>query len=255
MILGSSTRTRRFRAILIAAALTAAASLLGGCLSNQSVSGGTLDSTVIIDPFPKPLGDAIIPLDQEAYSRFKYVEFDTAGALVMREDIDLHIIPKGGGLYGYAFENPRSGYLLSWSDGKGDRDSSGIYIVGGFVDSASTLLANPVLWLPQFPKPGVTWSIQPGRYMELISADTAFYTEILFRDAAETAVAPIEQGFQKHHTLLFRETYGDTLTYYHFRRGVGCLGFERSTRGKLLATGYIHAFYGKSLISRNAYGL
>ncbi len=229
---------------LLPAAGWAVSILLCGCLaSEQSTAGAAND---VIDPFPKPLGESIIPLEQEAYSSFNYVEFDTTGSLVMRQHLELHIIPKGKDLYGYAFESPRSGYLLSWKDGNGNRDSAGVYIMGSFRDSALALDSNPVLWLPQFPRPGAAWSIEPGRMMELVKADTAFYTEILFQGADEEAKAPIQHGFQRHPTLLFRETYGDTVTYYHFRRGVGCMGFERSTRGKLLATGYIQTFSGKS---------
>ncbi|MDB5048599.1 MAG: hypothetical protein JWO30_1670 [Fibrobacteres bacterium] len=233
---------RPMRITLLGTALIGAF-LVGGCALQDKASG---TETVSIDPFPKPLGEAIIPLEQEAFSSFKYVEFDTAGGLVMRKDLDLHIIPKGQDRYGYAFEDPRHGYLLTWKDGNGNRDSAGVYIIGSFRDTSLAIDSNPVLWLPQFPKPGVSWSIEPGRVMDLISADTAFYTDILFQGSDEVEKAPIERGFQKQPTLLFRETYGDTLTYYHFRRGVGCLGFERSTRGKLLATGYIQTFSGKS---------
>jgi hypothetical protein len=227
----------------LAAALAAGlccAALFGGCGLEDRASGSD------IDPFPKPLGEAIIPLDQEAFSNFKYVEFDTAGGLVMRQDLDLHIIPKGGGLFGYAFENPRSGHLITFSDGKGNKDSAGVYILGTFRGDTSEYYPAPVLWLPQFPKPGVTWSLEPGRDMRLISADTAFYTEVLFRGGEEEGKAPIQDGFQKHRTLMFRESHKDTLTYYYFRRGVGCLGFERSTRGRLLATGYIQTFSSRA---------
>jgi hypothetical protein len=223
----------------LAAFALSCAGLIGGCGLQDAAGSG-------VDLFPTPLGESIIPLEQETFSNFKYVEFDTAGGLVMRQNLDLHVIPKGTALFGYAFEKATAGHLLTFSEGNGNRDSAGVYIVGTFHGDTLEHYPAPVLWLPQLPKPGVTWSIEPGRDMELISADTAFYTEILFTGFEEETKAPIQDGFQKHHALMFRETYKDTLTYYYFRRGVGCLGFERSARGKLLATGYIQTFSSRS---------
>ncbi|MDQ3000517.1 MAG: hypothetical protein M3Y08_04565 [Fibrobacterota bacterium] len=228
-------------------ALAAATVILGGCLSNDA------DEALSQNPFPRPLGEAIIPLEQEAFSNFEYVEYDTAGDLVLRQNLTLQIIPKALDTYGYAFEDPRRGQLLTWKDGNGNRDSAGIYIVGSFRDSALTYDSAEILWLPQFPVPGVKRTLAPGWETELISSDTGFFTEVLFHGSAETAKAPVSHGFQKHPTLLFRETTGDTLTYYHFRRGVGCLGFERSAGGKLIAAGFIKTFYGRSRSSGGSF--
>lgn len=233
------------RFLMLAVAATAA--VMGGCVSSD------MDSTAVENPFPKPLGEAIIPLSQEAFSDFEYVEYDTAGRLVLRQDLNLQIIHKALDTYGYAFEDPRRGPLLTWKDGNGNRDSAGIYIVGSFRDSALTYDSAQILWLPQFPVPGVKRTLAPGWETELISSDTVFFTEVLFHGSAETAKAPVSHGFQKHPTLLFRETNGDTLTYYHFRRGVGCLGFERSTGGRLIAAGFIKTFYGRSRSSGRLY--
>ncbi len=81
--------------------------------------------------------------------------------------------------------------------------------------------------------------------MELVSPDPVFYTAILFSWSEEVKKAPIQYGFQRQPCLLFRETAGETVTYYYFRRGVGLLGFERAARGKLIASGVIKSFYGR----------
>jgi hypothetical protein len=243
---------RRLRLFILGqAALIAAAHLFGGCMTGD-MSDGTSDTTKV-DPFPRPMGEAFIPLVQDPlnqdgpslYSHFDYVEFDTAGGLVMRQDLSLDVVPMANDAYGYAFENPRQGMLLGLKTGGGNLDSAGIYIVGRFQDAVLSYFPAPVMWLPQFPKPGVKWSLEPGREMELVRSDTVFYTKVLFTTGDEGIKAPIEYGFQRQPSTLFRETYGDTLTYYHFRRGVGCLGFERSVRGKLIASGAIRSFRGE----------
>lgn len=218
-------------------------SLLGGCMT-----GDLDDGDPWIDPFPKPLGDAYIPLQQEFFGAFHYVEFDSAGGLVMRRELELQVIPKGNGLYGYAFETPESGTLLAFRDGDGNRDSAGIWIMGSFEDSVQRIAANPVLWLPQFPKPGTSWEIGPGRRTEMVDADTSFWTDALFPTDPDST-APVRQGFQRQPTTLFKETKGDTVTFYHFRRGVGCVGFERAARGKLIAAGTLFRFYGRRMSS------
>ncbi|MDB5102971.1 MAG: hypothetical protein JWP91_660 [Fibrobacteres bacterium] len=219
--------------------LTVVPGWMGGCMTNDS------KGTETNDLFPKPLGETIIPLSQEAYSNFNYVEFDSAGGLVMRRNLTLYILPKAVDVYGYAFEDPRRGFLLKFDDANGNRDSAGIYIVGTYRDSTLAYDSVPVLWLPQLPKRGVKWSTDPGRQMELVSPDTSFYTAVLFPWGDETGEAPIQYGFQRQPALLFRETAGDTITYYNFRRGVGCLGFERAVNGKLVASGVLQSFSSK----------
>jgi hypothetical protein len=227
---------------MLALAAAAVAGFLGGCLSENMETGSDNPN-----PFPQPLGEALIPLEQEAFSNFQYVEYDSAGGLVMRQDLTLQIIPKAKDVYGYAFEDPRRGHLLTWKDGNGNRDSAGVYIIGSFKDSALTYDSAQIFWLPQFPKVGAKRTLTPGWETELVTADTAFYTEVLFQGTAEAAKAPVSHGFQRHPTLLFRETKGDVVTYYHFRRGVGCLGFERSRGGALIAAGFITAVYRPAL--------
>jgi hypothetical protein len=204
------------------------------------------DVSAETDLFPKPLGEKIIPLEEQStFSSFRYVEMDASGAILMRQKaLILAITKRGNNIYGYAFEDPKIGHLLLWKDGAGNRDSAGIYITGTFRDSANFLDSNPVLWLPQMPRLGVKWALDSLRSMELISADTALFTETLFPYSLSTGSEPARFGFQRHATLLFKETAGDTLTYYHFSRGVGCLAFERSVQGRLLAAGTITSFYG-----------
>lgn len=213
---------------------------LDGCMIGEE-NTGTHDTIKDIDPFPKPQGPKIIPLDQESYSAFHYVEQDTAGKVTKRiPSLVLYIKKRRADLYTYAFEDPTRGYLVRY-DETANADSAGVYIVGTFQDSLEVMDAIPTLWIPQNPKLGASWPVGSGRSMELIDAQEPYYTETLF--PSDTVGAPVAQGFQRHTAYLFRETAGDTVTYYHFRKGVGCLGFERAAGGKLIASGSIKAFY------------
>jgi hypothetical protein len=212
---------------------------LGGCMTNDDMNPG--DSTGI-DPFPKPIGVALIPLEKEFYAGYRYAEFDTAGNPVpLPKDLPLHVYPKRPGIYAYAFEAGTSGYLLQQMGG--NRDSAGVYIVGRFRDANIYLDSAPVLWLPNSPKLGTSWNLSPGRSTEVVSLDTTFWTEAL-RDMSADSSTFIRSGLQRQRTILFKETAGDTVTYYHFRRGVGCVAFQRAARGKLIATGSLYSFYG-----------
>ncbi len=230
--------------VFAALAAGAAFAALSGCMAMDAKDASGTSN----DLFPKPLGVAIIPLEQEFWSSFRYVEFDTTGGVFMRQELALHVAPKGKGIYGYAFEDTSRGILVAFRDFGGNRDSAGIYIVGRYHDTTMILDSQEVLWLPQVPKAGASWYTEPGRKTELVSLDTAIWTETLFAYENDPA-APVRLGFQRQPTLLFKETKDDTLTYYHFRRGVGCVAFERSVAGKLLASGSIISFYGRSRYS------
>lgn len=223
-------------AAFLAACACIALSPMQGCMSNDP-SGTSIDTT---DPFPRPLGQGLIPLDTDVYSGFRYVEFDGSGKERLRENLSLRIYPLGGpGNYAYAFDGQTQGLLLSRLD-RGV-DSTGVYIMGGFHDSSVTLDSVPVLWLPQNPHAGDSLFLGNGRVNVVEDVDTAFWTEPvegLRRDAA----APVSLGLQRQPTVLFRETKGDTVTFYHFRRGVGCVGFERAIAGRLFAAGSLYRF-------------
>jgi hypothetical protein len=233
---GSLMTEKPFHAIARSVAIGLCA-LLTGCMTNDRSTG------TYAGLFPKPLGEKIIPLEnQPIYYGFRYVEMDDKGAVLMRlQSLSLTITPRGKDLYGYAFEEPDHGPLLQWKDGGDNRDSAGIYIVGNFRDTANFIDSTPpVLWLPQLPKPGVSWRTDSLHRMELVNGDTILETETLFlNDGVKRLIA---FGFQRHSTVLFRETAGDTVTYYHFGRGVGLMAFERSVLGRLLASGTLVSF-------------
>jgi hypothetical protein len=230
------------------AALILSAHLLGGCLTEDAPENPW--DTTTHDLFPRPFGEYMIPLEMLPTSpderglqyTFAYAAFDTAGRPLTPEPLDLYVFNKTAGGYAYSFGSANQGFLIRWSDGNGLPDSAGIYIVGRFTGATVTFDAAPILWLPQAPRPGVKWNLDPDRYMELVSADTAVYTPALFTEPDEIAKAPIQYGFQRQPTYLFRETYGDVVSYYHFRRGVGLVAFERSRNGLLLASGTLRAF-------------
>lgn len=221
-------------------ALGLAAALLAGCLADN---GGR--ESDLIDPFPRPLGPKIVPLEQDMRSDFRYVEFDSAGNETLRlKALTLYVQERDSGVYSYSFGDPARGYLVRFIEplrgGVAVRESAGVYIVGHFGAGISVYDSAPTLWLPQFPASGASWPLGTGRTMELADGEALYLTEPLFLPSDEH---PVEDGFQRHSTLLFRETAGDTLTYYHFAKGVGCVGFERSVMGRLIASGTLVAFY------------
>lgn len=210
---------------------------LTGCLASDLDSG----SDTTIDPFPKPNGPKMIPLESDFRALFHFVEFDPQGRVFQRiPDLALHIARQVSDTFGYAFENPNQGLLIRYLE-TANRDSSGIWIVGTFKDGVRFADATPVRWLPQFPDSGATWPVGAGRTMELVDPAAEYLTDIILR--GDTAAAPIVHGMQKHTAYRFKETAGDTVSYYFFRKGVGLLGFERSAAGKLVAAGSIRAFY------------
>lgn len=220
---------------------------LSGCLSADME--GQVDPG---DPFPKPIGETLIPFKEDFNATFRYTGFDATGALTEKDDLSLHVMSKGKGMLGYAFEDDSQGLLLAFRTFTGNPDSTGIWIMGTYRDSVWDLDSIPVLWLPHYPRMGVSWEISPGRKTELVDADTTFWTETLFpHDGDEKA--PARLGFQRQPTTLFRETKADTVTYYHFRKGVGCVGFERTAGGKLIATGSLYQFFGRTKSSGGYY--
>lgn len=235
-------------------ALSAAATVLAALLSASPLTGCLSDDKGApsdVDPFPKPIGEALIPLEKEFFADYRYAEFDTAGKPVLKENLPLHVYPKRTGIFAYAFEAGTSGYLLQLKDGNGNRDSAGVYIVGWFRDANLYLDSAPVLWLPQTPKAGDSWNLSPGRRTEVVSVDTSIWTEPMRGMTEDTAVF-VRSGLQRQPTILFKETSGDTVTFYHFRRGMGCIAFQRAARGKLIASGSLYSFNGTG---SGAYGL
>lgn len=200
--------------------------------------------------FPKPVEANMIPLEllpAEPGRRglrygFAYAAFDSLGKPQVPSILDLYVFNKTAGGYAYSFGTTAQGFLIRAMNGNGHADSAGIYIVGRFSGDAVTFDSVPILWLPQQPRLGVRWNIDPDRYMELISADTGVYTPVLFAEPEAIAEAPVQYGLQRQPTYLFRETYGDVISYYHFRRGVGLVAFEQTRKGALQACGTLRTF-------------
>ena len=236
-------KTSRRPSLALASLLLLPALILNftGCLADDSGTNIN-DSTKVIDPFPKPQGPKMIPLDQESNSEFRYVETDSDDRVSRRiPALMLYIAKRRADIYTYAFENPKLGYLVQYREFAA-KESSGVYILGSFKDTVEDIHPVPTLWLPQFPESGKTWPVGFGRTMQLMDSSETYFTETLFPN--DTVEAPVYQGFQRHTTYLFKETaQGDTVTHYHFRKGVGCLGFERMVGERLIATGTIKSFY------------
>lgn len=209
---------------------------LTGCMSLEDGDGSSLD----IDPFPRPHGPLMIPLDTSFRAGFHFTELDREGRVVQRiPELSLYVTRRTGTTFGYAFENPARGLLIRYLESV-NRDSSGIWIVGSYRDGQEFTDSTPVRWLPQFPEVGKTWEVGAGRIMELVAPDAEYLTDVILRD--DTTAAPIVQGMQRHSAYRFKETAGDTISYYFFRKGVGLLGYERSAGGKLIAAGSIRSF-------------
>jgi hypothetical protein len=230
------TRVHASLGLALLAGLVAPSTFITGCLSNDM--DGTETS---IDPFPKPNGPKIIPLETDFRAVYRFTELNRDGQVLQRiPELALHVVRQASDTFGYAFENPARGLLIRYVE-TANRDSSGIWIVGSFRDGQRFPDSTPVRWLPQFPEKGTAWPVGAGRTMELVDPEAEYLTEVILRD--DTAAAPLVQGMQRHTALRFKETAGDTVSYYFFRKGVGLLGFERSAGGKLIAAGSISSFY------------
>lgn len=212
---------------------------LAGCMTNDD-EGSFTDTTRRIDPFPRPQGPILIPLARDFNANFAYAEFDSASGSVRRSVLTLFVRLRSADRFGYSFGDPTRGYLIRYVT-SADRDSTGVWIVGSFDGNGDYIDSIPTRWLPQHPDTSMSWGVGRGRAMRFEDSASAFLTDVLFR--SDTAGAPIVDGFQRHSAFRFRETAGDTVTVYHFRNGVGCLGFERSARGRLLSAGVLSGIY------------
>lgn len=218
-------------------ALALAAGLgFSGCLTEEDSS----DPGDTIDVFPKPQGPKILPLEMETVASYRYAEFDDSGRALQRlPRLTLRIGIRGKDTFSYAFEDTGRGYLISYRDW-GVRDSAGIYILGTFEGRTDTWYGAPLLWLPQFPSIGATWSLGAGRTLEAVAVDAPFYTAVLFPYDSE---APVVQGFQRHSAIHIKETAGGVVTHWWLRKGVGILGFQRNAGGRLMASGSLETIY------------
>jgi len=206
--------------------------LFSNC-GDVSFSKGATDTGNYIT-FPKPIGDWIIPLDQQPYFTFNYVEMDSNGhQMPPFPKLLLMIKEQSKGIYTYDFENNGDGLLLIFKDTP--RDSSGIYIIGEFRNFTENIYGDTLLWLPQFPENKGVWEFGTNRYMEYIKYDTSYSTSGILH--TEWLSMDNEASFQAHPSFLLKETYHDTLTYYYFRKGLGLLGFERIVNNKTRAVG------------------
>lgn len=214
------------------------AAWLAGCMTEGSDKSS-------VDPFPSPLGPKVIPLEGNGFhAEFHYAEFSATGEQVLTSnplklDVTSRLAP---GIYGYAWEGAQAGWLLQWKDagsaGSG-REKAGIYIVGAFAGDSNFVDSTPVLWIPQAASPDTAWTVG-NRTLKLVGDRVPYFSELIM--PGDTGVYR-RHGFQKHETILIRETNGDTVTHYHFRKGVGCMGFERVVGGRLRASGTIFEIF------------
>ncbi|MBF0430174.1 MAG: hypothetical protein HQK83_02760 [Fibrobacteria bacterium] len=211
--------------------------LLSGCSDGYYMAmEGNSDETNDYDPFPKPLGDWIIPLSYYPHYQFHHAEFGKGGKkLTPFPAMPISITDRGNGLYGYEQDNLHEGLLL-WFRTE-PRDSSGIYITGRF-KGTENFPGDTVLWLPQFPEKIGNWTFEPGRSMESLSYDTTYLTAPLFPSNDSGIVSQgNEVPFQTHEAILIKETNNDTISYYYFRKGIGLLGYERTYKDSTIAVG------------------
>ncbi len=207
-----------------------------GCLA----SGDANELAATASPFPRPLGEWIIPLDKGPASFYRHTYTDTVGTITSSiPRFQIYMEPKGYNEWGYAVEKPDRGSLITFKESPWD--SAGIYVIGYFVDTAKVYYDTAYMWFPQFPDEVKSWTPGPGHIMEYITSDTAYITEKLFDD--DVITFNNEAGFQKHSAFLIKETAGDTVSYYYLRKGVGILGYEMSIGGHLRAIGTLCALY------------
>ena len=231
---------------------------LGMISLHCSCASPELADTGIDIPYPRTPG--IIPLAVNSSWLFAHSSYDSLGNIVS-EDQSLHLnIDRVYGyendstltlitelnvlekfplyIYEYEWEFLSKGLLISYRDQ--NVDTNGIYIHGEYVGEDKTLYRKPLLWLKYPASPGESWL--------LFSADTSDTMPSLYEvidTSAEFYVPSQQQGLSALDFLscyLYKETKGDTVSFYYYNDQFGSVGFLRYIKGILRRSYILRSF-------------
>lgn len=220
-----------------------------GCAANYSPAGSPQNP-----PFPKT--QSILPLAVSNQWVFSFTSYDSTGAMINPNRLDLHLGITGGyGLknnsnpirltwynlsdsysayaYQYEWENSKQGWLVVYRD-LYPLSSRGLYIIGEYQDSSLKLFPKEKLWLAYPADSGKTWRLNLDTLndssqtvsMEVMSTHARFY----HADAGSgTALSFCD-------CILYKETGANSVSYYYYNEHVGPIGFLKYGNGKLMET-------------------
>lgn len=191
------------------------------------------------DPFPNPKGPSLMRLEFNEQWDFNFVRLDSNQAVQDRfETLTLNIKPDSSNQFLYRYEGDNSGLILQHL-----QDSiPGIYLVGVTDQNDSQLTRSPVtpqLWLPDRPDEVKHWTYAGADY-EFLKGDSVIFTNGNYYDNIEGSLG--SGGFKKWTCVSLKETRSDTVTAYHFARGIGLVRTERLIQGKLQALAEIKQY-------------
>lgn len=233
-----------------------------GCstLNGLSAAGGSDIGSPQNPPFPRT--QSILPLAVSNQWLFSYTAYDSTGAMIHPNRLDLPLGITGGyGLkndtqlvrltwenntdayssYAYQFEweNRKKGYLVIYRD-LYPLDRRGLYIVGEYQDSMPRMYPKEKLWLAYPADSGKTWQLNLDTLndssqtitMEVMSTHVRFY----FSDSSSgTALSFCD-------CLLYKETGANSVSYYYYNEKIGPIGFLQYVNGKLSVSYLLKSF-------------
>jgi hypothetical protein len=196
---------------------------------------------------PVSARNSYLPIEIQGEYGFRHLDFNDKGeGTLLGNGYRLHVEKKSEGLYGWSFNDEFTGILLRRKT-MAPIDSSGIYIVGSFVDDSLTL-GREELWIPQILSGGTkTWEAY-GRRMTLVSGDSVLWLPCGL-DPRQRKVDPYT-GRVRIEAAIVREDWNGITTFYAFAEGIGLVAYEQKIGDTLLAMGTIElgmALYGGSV--------
>lgn len=209
---------------------------------------------------PYPRTPAIIPLAVNNRWIFTHSSYDSLGNL-MSQDQNLHVsIDRVYGynygsdlvlitesnvsekfplyIYEYEWEFLNKGLLISYRDQ--NVDTNGMYIHGEYVGEVKTLYREPLLWLKYPASTGESWLVY--------SADTSDTVPALYElidTCAKFYIPSQQEGLSALDFLscyLYKETKGDTVSFYYYNDQLGSVGFLRYIKGILRRSYILNSF-------------
>jgi hypothetical protein len=225
-----------------------------GCSMLNGVPAASGTGSPQTPPFPKT--QSILPLAVSNQWLFSFTAYDSTGAMINPNRVDLHLGITGGyGLkndtqlvrltwqnsadsysayaYQYEWEQSKNGYLVVYRD-LYPLASRGLYIIGEYRDSMPKLYPQEKLWLAYPADSGKTWQLNLDTLndsmqtitMEVMSTHARFY----FADSSSgTALSFCD-------CILYKETDANSVSYYYYNEKIGPIGYLQYVNGKLSVT-------------------
>ncbi len=149
--------------------------------------------------------------------------------------------------YQYEFENQNHGFIIVYRD-LYPMDQRGVYRIGTYnnFDSSMQIFPQEQLWLSYPSVTGKKWTFKEN---PLVDSSTEISVEVVSTNERFTTLLPgSSAGIEAYDSCyLYKQTLGNTISYYYFNHNVGCLGFLQYENGALRQTYILNAslIFGK----------